>query len=67
MVDGKVNITDGTIDGSKVTFTVVRGMNGTQITRKFSGMAASLHMSSSRRCSPPAPVCGAPEIVFKKQ
>src|SRR5580704_5728218 len=44
VVDGKVNIIDGTIDGSKVTFTVVRDMNGTQITRKFSGTLAGAEL-----------------------
>src|SRR6478609_8650431 len=43
-VDGKVNITDGTIDGSKVAFTVVRDLNGTQITRKFSGTLAGAEL-----------------------
>jgi hypothetical protein len=41
VVDGKVNIADGTIDGSKVAFTVVRDMNGAQITRRFSGTMAA--------------------------
>ena len=44
VVDGKVNIADGTIDGSKVAFTVVRDMNGAQITRKFSGTVAGAEL-----------------------
>src|SRR5579862_6250607 len=44
VVDGKVNITEGIIDGSKVAFTVVRDMNGAQITRKFSGTLAGAEL-----------------------
>jgi hypothetical protein len=68
VVDGKVNINDGTIDGSKVAFTVVRDMNGTQVTRKFSGTmgAAELKLKAEAAGGPGAGGA-APEMVFKKQ
>jgi hypothetical protein len=65
VVDGKVNIIDGTIDGSKVAFTVVRDMNGTQITRKFSGTMAGAELKlTAVTADGPG---GAQEMVFKKQ
>ena len=72
VVDGKVNINDGTIDGSKVVFTVVRDMNGNQITRKFSGTmeGAELKLKAETVGGPGAGQGGpggAPEMVFKKQ
>jgi hypothetical protein len=69
-VDGKVNITDGTIDGSKVVFTVVRDLNGTQITRKFSGTLAGAELKLTVETvggGPGGGKGGAPEMVFKKQ
>jgi hypothetical protein len=65
VVDGKVNIIDGTIDGSKVAFTVVRDLNGTQITRKFSGTMAGAELKlTAVTAGGPG---GAQEMVFKKQ
>jgi hypothetical protein len=65
VVDGKVNIVDGTIDGSKVAFTVVRDLNGTQITRKFSGTLAGAELKlTAETVGGPG---GAQEMVFKKQ
>ncbi|HEY4364152.1 MAG TPA: hypothetical protein VGN17_24490 [Bryobacteraceae bacterium] len=68
-VDGKVNISDGTIDGSKVAFTVVRELNGAPITRKFSGtMAGSdLKLTVETAGGPGAGKGGGQEMVFKKQ
>jgi len=68
VVDGKVNITDGTIDGSKVAFTVVRDMNGTQITRKFSGTlaGAELKLTAQTTGGPGGGNGAAQEMVFKK-
>jgi hypothetical protein len=67
-VDGKVNISDGTIDGSKVAFTVVRDFNGQQITRKFSGtMAGSDLKLSVEAAGRGGGKGGAQEMVFKKQ
>ncbi len=69
VVDGKVNITDGTIDGSKVAFIVMRDMNGTQITRKFSGTleGAELKLTAETAGGAGAGKGAAPEMVFKKQ
>ena len=65
VVDGKVNIIDGTIDGSKVAFTVVRDLNGTPITRKFSGTMAGAELKLSAETV--GGRGGAQEMVFKKQ
>jgi hypothetical protein len=69
VVDGKVNIIDGTIDGSKVAFTVVRDLNGTQITRKFSGtlVGAEVKLKAETVGGPGGAQGGAQEMVFKKQ
>jgi hypothetical protein len=69
VVDGKVNIADGTIDGSKVAFTVVRDMNGAQVTRKFSGMlaGAELKLTAATTGGPGGGPAAAQEMVFKKQ
>ncbi len=69
VVDGKVNIADGTIDGSKVAFTVVRDMNGMQITRKFSGalVGAELKLTAETAGGPGPGPGAAQEMVFKKQ
>ena len=68
VVDGKVNIADGTIDGSKVAFTVVRDMNGTQITRKFSGTMAGSELKLTVETAGAGGGKGGPqEMVFKKQ
>ncbi len=69
VVDGEVNINDGTIDGSKVAFTVVRDMNRNQITRKFSGMleGAELKLTAETAGGPGGGPGGASEMVFKKQ
>ncbi len=69
VVDGKVNIIDGTIDGSKVAFTVVRDMNGAQITRKFSGTleGADLKLTAATVGGPGGGQAAAQEMVFKKQ
>jgi hypothetical protein len=69
VVDGKVNIIDGTIDGSKVAFTVVRDLNGTQITRKFSGTlaGAEVKLTAETVGGPGGAQGGAQEMVFKKQ
>jgi len=65
VVDGKVNINDGTIDGSKVAFTVVRDLNGMQITRKFSGTLAGADLKlTAETAGGPG---GAQEMVFKKE
>lgn len=66
VVDGKVNIADGTIDGSKVAFTVVRDMNGAQVTRKFSGTMAGAELKLTAQTAG-GPGGGAQEMVFKKQ
>ncbi|MEP7351917.1 MAG: hypothetical protein ABI824_01665 [Acidobacteriota bacterium] len=75
-VDGKVNIADGTIEGSKVGFTVVRDMNGQQITRKFSGTLAGAELKLTVETVGGAGGAGAAkgggkggpaEMVFKKQ
>jgi hypothetical protein len=65
VVDGKVNITDGTIDGFKVAFTVMRDMNGAQITRKFSGTLAGAELKLTAETM--GGFGGAQEMVFKKQ
>ncbi|MGH9647384.1 MAG: hypothetical protein ACRD4E_11250 [Bryobacteraceae bacterium] len=69
VVDGKVNITDGTFDGSKVVFTVMRDFNGTQITRKFSGTmaGADLKLMVETVGGAGGGQGGPQEIVFKKQ
>jgi hypothetical protein len=69
VVDGKVNIADGTIDGSKVAFTVVRDMNGAQITRKFSGTmaGAELKLTAETAGGPGGAKGAAQEMVFKKE
>lgn len=67
VVDGKVNIADGTIEGSKVTFTVVRDMNGAQITRKFSGTMAGAELKLTAETVGGGPGGGAQELVFKRQ
>jgi hypothetical protein len=69
VVDGKVNITDGTIDGSKVAFTVTRDMNGAQIIRKFSGTLAGseLKLTAETAGGAGGGKGAAPEMVFKKQ
>jgi hypothetical protein len=65
VVDGKVNIIDGTIEGSKVAFTVVRDLNGAQITRKFSGTLAGAELKlTAETAGGPG---GAQDLVFKKQ
>ncbi|HEY1756708.1 MAG TPA: hypothetical protein VGG72_15140 [Bryobacteraceae bacterium] len=66
VVDGKVNITDGTIEGSKVAFTVVRDMNGMQITRKFSGTLEGAELKLTAEVAGGAGG-GPQEMVFKKQ
>ena len=68
-VDGKVNISDGTIDGSKVAFTVLRDLNGTQITRKFSGTMAATELKLTVETAGGAGggKGGPQELVFKKQ
>ncbi len=69
VVDGKVNITDGTVDGSKVAFTVVRDMNGAQISRKFSGTlaGADLKLTAETTVGPGGGNGAAQDMVFKKQ
>jgi hypothetical protein len=71
VVDGKVAIADGTIDGTKVAFTVVRDMNGTQITRKFSGMMDGSQLKLSAETAGGAGGGGGgaagQEMVFKRQ
>jgi hypothetical protein len=69
VVDGKVNITEGTIDGSNVAFTVVRDMNGAQITRKFSGTlaGAELMLTAETAAGPGGGKGAVQEMVFKKQ
>jgi hypothetical protein len=66
VVDGKVNISEGTIDGSKVAFTVVRDMNGIQITRNFSGTLEGAELKLTATVGGGGPG-GAQEMVFKKQ
>ena len=68
-VDGKVNIVDGTIDGTKVAFTVVRDFNGAQITRKFSGTlaGADLKLTVETVGGAAGGQGGPQEMVFKKQ
>jgi|SRR5580658_8070035 hypothetical protein len=69
VVDGKVDITAGTVDGSKVAFTVVRDLNGIQITRKFSGTlaGAELKLTAETMGGPGGGPGAAQEMVFKKQ
>lgn len=71
VVDGKVDISEGTIDGSKVSFTVVRDMNGTQVTRKFSGMmdGSELKLTAEAAGGPGGGRGGAggQQLVFKRQ
>lgn len=66
-VDGKVNIADGTIDGSKVAFTVVRDLNGAQITRKFSGTLAGAELKLKAETTGGPGGGGPQDMVFKKQ
>ena len=65
-VDGKVDIADGMIDGSKVTFTVTRDLGGMPITRKFSGTMTGTELKLTAETAG-APAGGAQEMVFKKQ
>ena len=67
IVDGKVNISDGTIDGSKVAFTVTRDLNGAQITRKFSGTMEGADLKLTAETAGGAGGGGAQAMVFKKQ
>jgi hypothetical protein len=68
-IDGKININYGTIDGSKVAFTVVRDLNGAQITRKFSGTLAGTDpkLTAETVDGPVGGKGGAQDLVFKKQ
>jgi hypothetical protein len=60
---GAIQITNGMIDGDKISFTVVREFGGNQITQQYKGMLSNgdlkLTMSGGRR--------GPVDLTFKKE